>query len=176
MADVRQLWFCHNQLSINCARLQCKSNLNLRDFSMSFYCNRLSLHYIHTYMEILQNCGNISRKNVFEIKVFDKLSFILRQLHSGFVEEVTHGRAATNSSSSVFLHLTDRCCPYYRDYMVTFEPISLKHVALNVQMHCHIVYIYDKQQKLELLSLIFECTHQLPPSCQSKYKYKHNCK
>ena len=50
MADVRQLWFCHNQLSINCAKLSCKSNLNLKDSSMSFYCNRLSLHYIHTYI------------------------------------------------------------------------------------------------------------------------------
>ena len=112
MADIRQLWFCHNQLSINCAKLSCKSNLNLKDSSMSFYCNRLSLHYIHTYMEILQNCGKISRKNVFEKKVIDKLRFTLRQLHSGF-EEVTHRRAATNSSSSVFLHLTDRSCPRY---------------------------------------------------------------
>ena len=58
--------------------------------------------------------------------------------------------------------------------MVTFEPMSLIHVALNVQIHCHIVY--GKQQILELLSLLFECTNLLAPSCQSKYKYKHNCK
>ena len=101
MADIRQLWFCHNQLSINCAKLSCKSNLNLKDSSMSFYCNRLSLHYIHTYMEILQNCGKISRKNVFEKKVFDRLRFILRQLHSGF-EEVT---SLTGGNEFIFISL-----------------------------------------------------------------------
>ena len=96
---------------------------------------------LHSYIY-----GNIAKlwkniqKNVFEKKVFDKLRFILRQLHSGF-EEVTHWRAATNSSSSVFLHLTDlaHAISSPRDYMVTFEPMPLIHIPLNVQMHCHII-------------------------------------
>ena len=68
---------------------------------------------LHSYIygNIAKLWKNIQEKCIWK-KVIDKLRFTLRQLHSGF-EEVTHRRAATNSSSSVFLHLTDRSCPRY---------------------------------------------------------------
>ena len=79
---------------------------------------------------------------------------VLRRLHTG-------GRQRIHLHQSFCIWQTDlvHAISSPRDYMVTFEPMSLIHVALNVQIHCHIVY--GKQQILELLSLIFEFTHQL---------------
>ena len=63
----------------------------------------------------------------------DSYTVVLRRLH-------TDGRQRIHLHQ-LFLHLTDLVhgISSPRDYMVTFEPMPLIHIPLNVQMHCHII-------------------------------------
>ena len=120
----------------------------------------------------LHSYGNIAKlwnKNLKKKKVFDKLRFPLWQLHSGF-EEVTHWRAATNSSSSVFLHLTDlvHAISSPRDYMVGYFWAHIIDTCCFEYTNALLHSLWKTTNTFELLSLIFECTHLLPPCCQAK--------
>ena len=130
-----------------------------------------SIAPLHSFGNIAKLWKNIQEKCIWkkgdrQIKIYTATvtqctAVVLRRLHTGGRQ-----RIHLHQSFCIWQILSTLFLCLVITWLVTFEPMSLIHVALNVQMHCHT--FCGKQQILESLSLIFECTHLLAPSCQAK--------